>query len=106
MLVTFSGFTCLCEEGYILNRDTGECTTELCADTEDTFCMNHGVCNEPGQCDCHEEWIDPNCETCELCDCHEEWIDPNCETCELCDCHEEWIDPISEAYRLFYCRGD
>ena len=59
------GFTCLCEPGFIVNRDTGECTTQLCSDDEDTFCMNQGVCQEPGACDCHREWIDHNCETCE-----------------------------------------
>ena len=59
------GFTCLCEPGFIVNRDTGECTTQLCSDDEDTFCMNQGECQQPGACDCHREWIDHNCETCE-----------------------------------------
>ena len=59
------GFLCVCDDGYMVNQDSFECTTELCNDEEDTFCMNHGTCNnEYSNCTCHEQFIDHNCETC------------------------------------------
>ena len=62
-----SAYFCVCEPGYIRNQDTGECSTQLCDDERDWFCMNHGSCNDAlSSCSCHREYTDPNCETCKL----------------------------------------
>ena len=59
------GLVCACDAGYIRNHVTGECSTQLCDDVADTFCMNYGECNnEASNCSCHRAYTDHNCETC------------------------------------------
>ena len=72
------GFECDCHthNRWILNLDTGLCSTYVCDDGE-TFCMNEGVCRADtsgselnaifggsgrGTCQCSNYDLDDNCE--------------------------------------------
>ena len=62
----FPEAVCTCDDGYIVDQNTGQCTTEyLCADGR-AFCLNGGACNSAGTgCDCATGYSGTNCETCE-----------------------------------------
>ena len=54
---------CTCDDGYIVNTVTGQCSTQFpCADGL-TFCLNSGTCTANGDaCECGD-FSGTNCET-------------------------------------------
>ena len=60
----FTEAVCTCDDGYLTDAATGQCTTiYLCADGV-TSCMHDASCNADGNgCDCDGEWTGTSCET-------------------------------------------
>ena len=56
---------CLCDAPYMLDPDTGLCTTEQCSDGVH-FCMDGGSCNAAGTgCECPDGVTGDHCENSE-----------------------------------------
>ena len=68
IIFELSEFTCICENDFIINQDTGECTTRVCDDGfgGEHNCMNGGSCTVDADgvqgCTCPTAISGPNCE--------------------------------------------
>ena len=62
-----TGFVCVCDTAsrFVVNTDTGLCTTNVCANDVDV-CFNEAVCaddDDTATCQCRNDNLDDNCQT-------------------------------------------